>query len=193
MPEYRNPAIPYASFPDYTQQYVPREGMQYYADAVSTKRRKIIIRQLQPWANEAQIRDLIHHKAGSDAAERLQKLDVPLADGQQGSNRGYAIATFETEDGADKVIRRLNNYQYDGRVLEAKFTKEGVSDHEPSHGSRSHGSSHHRHSYRECRDEKDKKGKNKEGSHKAASSSEKKSKPSKSDVIIANGSSYSYV
>ncbi|KAI3337097.1 hypothetical protein HD806DRAFT_518053 [Xylariaceae sp. AK1471] len=212
-----NPAAPDSSAPGYTQQYAtseyskssygisnndmtPREEKKYYVDAVPTKRRKIIIRQLQPWANESQIRDLIRHKAGSDA-EKLQKLDLPLVDGQQGSNRGYALATFETEEAADKVIKRLNNCLYDGRVLEAKHTKEGVSDHPPSHSSRSHGSGHQRqshhshHSRRDHHDDKERRGKDKESSHKAANSSEKKSKSSssKSDVVIAHGSSLSYV
>ncbi|KAI1823043.1 hypothetical protein F4861DRAFT_540351 [Xylaria intraflava] len=206
--------------PDYGQQYMPSEpygngytlstsdmttspeGRTHYvvpppSDAVAIKKRKIIIRQLHPWASETQIRDLIRQKAGSDAA-KLQKLDVPMADGQQGVNRGYAFATFETEEAADRVIKGLNNYQYEGRVLEVKHTKEGVSDRHTSQGSRS--SHHQRHSHhthhsrRERHDEKDKRGKEKEQSHKSASSSEKKSKSSssRSDVIIAHGSSISF-
>ncbi|KAI3326555.1 hypothetical protein HD806DRAFT_551608 [Xylariaceae sp. AK1471] len=212
-----NSAAPDSSVPGYMQHYAtseysginyimpnndmtPREGIKSGVDPVPPKKRKIIIRQLQPWANESQIRDLIRYKAGSDA-EKLQKLDIPLVGGQQGSNRGYALATFETEEAADKVIERLNNCQYDGRVLEAKHTKEGVSDNPPSHSSRSHGSVHQRqsrhshHSRRDYHDDKDIRGKYKESSHKAANFSEKKSKSSSSkpDVVIAHGSSLSYV
>ncbi|KAI1432329.1 hypothetical protein GGR50DRAFT_706928 [Xylaria sp. CBS 124048] len=212
--------LPCLSGPDYAQQYTPIEhygngygiatgdiaslegrhcnGQSPPSDAVTTKKRKIIIRQLHPWTNETQIGELIRRKAGSDAS-KLQKLDVPLADGQQGMNRGYALATFETEEAADKVIRRLNNYQYEGRILEAKHTKEGVSDHQSSHASRSthqRHSHHTHHSRREYHDEKDRKGKDKdkESSHKSTSHGEKKvkSSSSKSDVVIAHGSSYSY-
>ncbi|KAI2637300.1 hypothetical protein GGS21DRAFT_470009 [Xylaria nigripes] len=212
-------ALPCSSGPDYTahcttsEQYgntypvangepTSREGKKQYvmpssADTITIRKRKIIIRQLHPWASETQIRDLIRQKAGSDAA-KLQKVDIPLADGQQGMNRGYAFATFETEEAANKVIKRLNNYHFEGRILEAKHTKEGVSDNQSSHGSRSshqRHSHHSHHSRRERHDEKERKGKEKENSHKASSSGEKKSKSSssKSDVIIAHGSSVSYV
>ncbi|KAI1426008.1 hypothetical protein F5Y12DRAFT_713663 [Xylaria sp. FL1777] len=203
-------AVPYPSVPGYMQQYrpseyygntytvthnsmAPREGKKY-ADAVPTKRRKIIIRQLQSWVSESQIRELIHHKAGLDY-EKLQKLDMPLADGQQGANRGYVTATLESEEAAEKVIKRLNNYRYEGRVLEVKHTKEGVSDHQSSHNSRSGHHRHSHHSRRERHDTKDKTGKGKENSHKGASSSEKKTNLSspESDVVIVNGSSLSYV
>ncbi|KAI8635078.1 hypothetical protein F5Y19DRAFT_135172 [Xylariaceae sp. FL1651] len=205
-------SIPYLSGAGYTQHYatsehqgtsysmpsgytIPHEGNRTFIDVVPTRRRKIIIRQLQPWATYTQILDLIRYKAGADA-ERLQKLDLPLADGRKGVNRGYALATFETEEAAEKVIKKLHNYKYDGQVLEAKHTKEGVSDYEATQGSRSNNSAHQHHSHhsrREHRDDKDRKGKEKESSSKASSSGEKKSKSSsyKSDVIIAHGSSSS--
>ncbi|KAI1743706.1 hypothetical protein F4680DRAFT_354694 [Xylaria scruposa] len=172
----------------------PRERERHRFGAVLTKRRKIIIRHLQPWANESQIRGLISHKAGIES-EKLQKLDMPLADGQQGMNRGYIIATFESEETADKAIKRLNNYQYDGRVLDVKHTKEGVSDDQPSHGSRSSHRRHSHHPRRERHDDKDRKGKEKENSYKVAGSDQKGSKSfsSESEVIIAHGSSLSYV
>ncbi|KAI8947435.1 hypothetical protein F4801DRAFT_509760 [Xylaria longipes] len=202
-------AVPYQASPAYAQQYTPseyygnnytishndmasREGKKCHVDAVLTKRRKIIIRQLQPWTNESQIRDLIRHRAGLDS-EKLQKIDMPLADGQQGVNRGYVIATFDSEEAAEKAIKRLDNCQYDGRVLEVKHTKEGVSDHQPSHGSRSGQQRHPHHSRRERHDDKSRKGKEKENPNKAASSSQKESKSSESDVIIAHGSSLSYI
>ncbi|KAI3343878.1 hypothetical protein F4824DRAFT_24779 [Ustulina deusta] len=209
MPEYTDPAAVYPSIPGYTQQYTPSEyhGNNYtithngttpregerHADAVSTRKRKIILRQLQPWVSELQILELIRHKAGLDSG-KLQKLDMPLADGQQGANRGYVIATFVSEEAAEKAIKRLNNYKYEGRILEVRYTKEGVSDHQPSHGSRS---GHHRHSHHSRRDhhnDKDKSVKDKEGSHKVASSGEKKTKSSssESDVVIAHGSSPTY-
>ncbi|KAI0476726.1 hypothetical protein F4859DRAFT_60180 [Xylaria cf. heliscus] len=203
-------AVPYQPSSIYTQPYTPgeyygnshaishndlasREGTKYHVGAVFTKRRKIIIRQLQPWANESQIRELICHKAGLDS-ERLQKLDMPPGDDQQGANRGYVIATFDSEAAAEKAIKKLNNYQFDGRVLEVKHTKEGVSDHRSSHGSRS-SQRHPHHLRREIHNDKDRKGKEKENLHVAASSSQKerKSFSSESDVIIAHGSSLSYV
>ncbi|KAI1751399.1 hypothetical protein F4782DRAFT_181702 [Xylaria castorea] len=204
-------AVPFRAGPVYTQQVTPneyyensytvsrsdmasREREKHHVDAIPTKRRKVIIRQLQPWANESQIRELIFHKAGINSG-KLQKLDMPLADGQHGVNRGYVIATFESEEVAEKIIKKLNNCQYDGRVLEVKHTKEGVSDDQPSHGSRSSHRRHSHHPRRERHDDKDRKGKEKENSHRAASSSQKESKPcsSESDVIIAHGSSLSYV
>jgi RNA recognition motif-containing protein len=212
-----NPTVSYPSGPGYTQQYATsqysansygmsnydmtsRDGKKYHVDEIPTQRRKIIIRRLQPWANESQLRDLIRHKAGSDVRE-LQKLDMPLADGQPGSNRGYALATFETEEAAEKVIKRLNNYQYDGRALEVKHTKEGVSDHPPSHSSHPHSSSHQRqshhshHSRCDRHDDKDRGSKERGSSQKATISSDKKSKSSssKSDVVIAHGSSVSHI
>ncbi|GAP89242.1 hypothetical protein SAMD00023353_1200350 [Rosellinia necatrix] len=171
------------------------QGSDYHAEAVSMSRRKIIIRQLQPHVNESQILELIRHKAGS-ASERLQKLEMPPSNSQQETNRGYAIATFESEDAAEKVIRRLNNYQYEGRFLEARYTKEDTSNAPPSHRARfsyqrhSHHHSRH-HSHREHHDERDEKGKGKESLHKPAISAERKGKSfaSNPDVIIANGSS----
>ncbi|KAI1276521.1 hypothetical protein F5Y07DRAFT_399254 [Xylaria sp. FL0933] len=202
-----SPAVPYPPIPGYMQQCAPSEyyGNNYtvarkdtapregkkYIDAVPAKKRKIIIRQLQPWVTESKIRDLIRHKTGLDSA-KLQKFDMPLADGQQGANRGYAVATFESEEAAEKVIKRLHGYKYEGRALEVRHTKEGVS--EPS-GPRSGNHRHAHHSRRERHDNKDKGGKEKGSSHKVASSSEKKTKLPlhESDVVIANGSSHSYV
>ncbi|KAI0424048.1 hypothetical protein F5Y09DRAFT_348123 [Xylaria sp. FL1042] len=200
-------AVPYPPVPGYMQQYTPSEyyGNNYtvarndttpregkkHIDAVPTKKRKVIIRQLQPWVNESKVRELIRYKTGLDSA-KLQKLDMPLADGQQGANRGYVIATFESEEAAEKVIKRLHGYKYEGCALEVRHTKEGVSDHS---GPRSGNHRHTHHSRRERHDNKDKAGKEKESSYKVASSSEKKTKLSspESDVVIANGSSHSYV
>ncbi|KAJ8131889.1 hypothetical protein O1611_g1740 [Lasiodiplodia mahajangana] len=208
-----NLAMPYPSGPNYMQQHTPGDhyGNSYavshnstttYLGAVPTNKREIIIRQLQPWATERQIWDLIRYKAGSDY-ERLQKLDMPPADGQQGGNRGYVIATFESEEVAERVIKILNDYQYDGRVLEVKHANEGVSEHQSSTtGSRSsrHRHSHHsHHSHHKRHDEKIKKGKGKENSYPTATSGEKKSKSSssssssQSDVVIAHGSSSPHV
>ena len=213
-----SPVVPYPAVPTYTQQYIPSEyhGNSYsvpqnskapregrkHADATSTKKRKIIIRQLQPWVSESQVRDLIRYTAGIDS-DRLTKLDMPLADGQQ-ANRGYVFATFVSEDAAEKAIKRLNNCKYEERVLEVKHSKESGTDHQSSHASCS---SHHRHSHhshhhtrRDRHDDRDKTSKDKEHSHKVTSSSEKKMgserknklPSSESDVVIANGSSTSY-
>ncbi|KAI0448022.1 hypothetical protein F4803DRAFT_545545 [Xylaria telfairii] len=204
------PAVSYQAGPVYPQQYAPneyygngytichndmapREGNRRYVGAVFTKRRKIIIRQLQPWATESQIQELICHTAGL-GPEKLERLDMPLVDGQLGVNRGYVIATLQSEEAAEKVIERLNNYPFDGRVLEVRHTKEGVSDHQHSHGSRSNHQHQSHHSRRERHDDKGRKGKEKENFHKATSLSqvENKSSSSESEVIIAHGSSLSY-
>lgn len=223
MPEYSesaalynlNSALPYPSGL-YTQQHPQQEyygnnyvvshnnmataeGRQYCIDTVPTKKRKIIIRQIQPWATESHIRELIRHKAESES-ESLLKLDMPLASGQQGGNRGYVIATFGSEGAAEKAVKQLNNYKYDGRVLEVKHTKESIPDHQPSLGSRSNQQrhSHHSHqSHRERHDEKIRKGKAKENSHSVTDSGEKiglstPSSSSESSVVIAHGSSVSY-
>lgn len=223
VPEYTEPvalyslnsALPYPSGL-YTQQHTQQEyhgnsytvshnsvatpeGRQHYTDTFPAKKRKIIIRQIQPWATESQIRELIRHKAGSEA-ESLLKLDMPLASGQQGGNRGYVIATFESEGAAEKAVKRLNNYKYDGRVLEVKHTKDSISNNQPPISSRSNQQrqSHHSHqSHRERHEEKSRKGKAKDSSHSAADSSQKSglstpSCSSESGVIIAHGSSVSY-
>ncbi|KAF2970615.1 hypothetical protein GQX73_g2995 [Xylaria multiplex] len=87
--------------------------------------------------------------------------------------------------------------EYDGRVPEVKHAKDALSNRQSSHSSRSSHQRHPHHSHhsrRERHDGKDKKGKEKENSHKASSSSGKKSKSSsESDVVIAHGSSLSYV
>ncbi|KAI1116086.1 hypothetical protein F5Y14DRAFT_85787 [Nemania sp. NC0429] len=210
-----NPTLPYQSGP-YTQQHTQQEyygnsypvspqnhmataeGRQCYIDSVPTKKRKIIIRQIQPWATESQIRELIRHKAGSES-ESLLKLDMPLASGQQGGNRGYVIATFGSDGAAEKIVKRLNNYKHDGRVLEVKHTKESTSDHQPSLVSRS-SQQHHSHrshqSHRGRHDEKIRKGTAKDSSH-SANTGEKSglstpSSASESSVVIAHGSSISH-
>ncbi|KAI0389827.1 hypothetical protein F5Y17DRAFT_472432 [Xylariaceae sp. FL0594] len=195
-----NPMMAYSAGPGYAQQYAPSayagtDYSFYNCDAVSggekrhsadtapSRKRKIIIRQLPSWVGDAQIRELIHHRAGS-AAEKLQRLEV---------NRGFALATFESEEAAVRAIKKLNNYKFEGRTLEAKHAKEGTSDHHHSHSSHAHGSkvSHQRPPRQERPEGKDRKGKERESSHKSASSVDKKSKSSssKQDVVIVNGSS----
>ncbi|KAI1808427.1 hypothetical protein F4811DRAFT_238481 [Daldinia bambusicola] len=146
---------------------------------VPTKQRKIIVKQLQPWVKFNQVQDLIRRKAGSDA-DKIQHVDLPLADGH-GSNRGYALVTFQNEEVASKLIRRLNGYKCDGRELKADYTKEGVSENETAR-SRSSGQKERR----EDREKKEKK-----EMARGTSSNEKKSKSHKSAVIIAHGSSSS--
>ncbi|CAJ2506161.1 Uu.00g002910.m01.CDS01 [Anthostomella pinea] len=161
---------------------------------VPTRRRKIIMKQLPSWATYNQVQHLVRQKAGSDA-DKLQQIDLPLSNGQE-SNRGYALVTFENEDAANKVIRKLNGYEYDGRTLRVEHTKEGVSANESS-SSRSKGSSGHHTSsssshHRERRDDRDRR--DKKESTKVSSSSDKKTqshKSHKSNVIIADGSSSS--
>ncbi|KAI1502720.1 hypothetical protein F5X99DRAFT_407798 [Biscogniauxia marginata] len=100
------------------------------ASVVPTEMRKIIIKQIQPSTTYRQVKDLIRQKAGSDA-DKLQQIDLPPTDGQRGANnRGYALVTFRTQDAANKIIRKLNGYEYNGRRLEVEFTKEGVSKNE---------------------------------------------------------------
>ncbi|KAI1464675.1 uncharacterized protein F4812DRAFT_466915 [Daldinia caldariorum] len=146
---------------------------------VPTKQRKIIVKQLQPWVTFNQVQDLIRRKAGSDA-DKIQYVDLPLVDGQE-SNRGYALVTFQNEEVASKLVRRLNGYKYDGRELKADYTKEGVSENETVR-SRSSGQKERRED-REKREKKE--------MARGASSNDKKTKSHKSGVIIAHGSSSS--
>ncbi|KAI0166679.1 hypothetical protein GGR57DRAFT_34132 [Xylariaceae sp. FL1272] len=175
----------------------PSEGSRRGGDAgqVSTKKRKIILRQLPSRVTRDQVLDLIHYETGRVAEE--VELRGPLTPEDTKKNRGCALITFATESMANEMINKLSGYQYAGRILEATHTKEGVSDSERSYRPRSGGSSHHhsQHSHPKHRSEKDRKGKEKEKHVKPSGSSEKKSKSSssssssKSEVVIANGSS----
>ncbi|KAI2639729.1 hypothetical protein GGS26DRAFT_587178 [Hypomontagnella submonticulosa] len=146
---------------------------------VPTRQRKIIVKQLQPWVTSNQVLDLIRKKAGSDA-DKIQHIDLPLTDGQE-SNRGYALVTFQSEEVANKLIRRLNGYKYDGRELRVDYTKEGVSENETV---RSRTSGH-----KERREDREKK--EKKDSPRGGTSSDKKNRSHKSGVVIAYGSSSS--
>ncbi|CAJ2504605.1 Uu.00g119990.m01.CDS01 [Anthostomella pinea] len=191
-------AIPVSQYPhdtSYQHQYQAEDyrnnGYSTYTN-VPTRRRKIIMKQLPPWATYNQIQHLVRQKAGSDA-DKLQKIDLPLSNGQE-SNQGYALITFENEDATNKVIQKLNGYKDGDRTLRVEYTKEGVSANESS---RSKGSGHHAFSshHRERREDRDRRDNKK--STKVSSSSNKKSqshkshKSHKSDVIIADGSSFS--
>ncbi|KAI1417565.1 hypothetical protein F5Y13DRAFT_59802 [Hypoxylon sp. FL1857] len=158
---------------------------------VPTKQRKIIVKQLPTWINSRQVQDLIRKKAGSDA-DKIQQVDLPLTDGQA-SNRGYALITFQNEEVANKLIRKLNGYKYDGRELKADYTKEGVSENEIV---RSRISGHR--DRREDREKREKKESSRASgyndrkeSSRASGHNDKKSKSHKSSVVIANGSSSS--
>ncbi|KAI0887285.1 uncharacterized protein GGS22DRAFT_178468 [Annulohypoxylon maeteangense] len=146
---------------------------------VPTKQRKIIVKQIQPSINVNQVQDLIRKKAGSDA-DKIQHVDLPLTEGQA-SNRGYALVTFQSEEVASKLIRRLNGYKYEGRELRVDYTKEGVSENENV----KHRSSGHK----ERRDDREKK--SKKESTREPSSHDKKNKSHKSGVVIAYGTSSS--
>ncbi|KAI1457669.1 hypothetical protein F4805DRAFT_169365 [Annulohypoxylon moriforme] len=144
---------------------------------VPTRQRKIIVKQLQPWIKINQVQDLIRKKAGSDA-DKIQHVDLPLTE-SQGPNRGYALVTFQSEEVASKLIRRLNGYKYDGRELKVDYTKEGVSENE---NVKHRGSGH-----KERRDDREKK--EKKESTRGSTSHDKKSKSHKSSVVIAHGTS----
>lgn len=145
---------------------------------IPTKQRKIIVKQLQPSTTFNQVQDLIRRKAGPDA-DKVQHIDLPLSEGQV-YNRGYALVTFQSEEVAHKVIRKLNGHSYDGRVLKVDYTKEGVSENEVS---RSRTSGH-----KERRDDREKRGK-KESSRGLGSNDKKGKSHKSSSVIIAHGSS----
>ncbi|KAI4862887.1 hypothetical protein F4820DRAFT_394855 [Hypoxylon rubiginosum] len=154
---------------------------------VPTKQRKIIVKQLQPWTTFNQVQELIRKKAGSDA-DKVQHIDLPLSEGQE-SNRGYALVTFQNEEVANKLIRRLNGHKHEGRELRVDYTKEGVSENEVA---RPRISGHKER--REDRDKRDKKESHRGASSndKKTSSNDKKNKSHKSSgVVIAHGSSTS--
>ncbi|KAI1768859.1 hypothetical protein GGR53DRAFT_476089 [Hypoxylon sp. FL1150] len=207
--------VPYSFEASYSQQYhvdeYPKNEYSMYSNVpvsdprtarlgdtsngmVPTKQRKIIVKQLQPWTTLNQVQELIRKKAGSDA-DKVQHIDLPLSEGQQ-SNRGYALVTFQSEEVANKLIRRLNGHRHEGRELKVDYTKEGVSENEnvrpraSGHSGRSGHSGHHGHSgHKEKREDREKK--DKKESHRGSSSNDKKAKSHKSDVIIAHGSSTS--
>ncbi|RYP45151.1 hypothetical protein DL768_008469 [Monosporascus sp. mg162] len=145
---------------------------------VHTTKRKIIIKQLPTWVLIDQVQDLIRQKTGLNADE-VQQIDLPLAD-NSGVNRGYALVTLQNEEAASRVIQMLQGYEYDGRVLSVRHTKEGVSGNESS---RSRASKPHP----DGRDKKERK----EGPSQDSSTADKKSTNSRhgSDVVIAHGSS----
>ncbi|KAI5864467.1 hypothetical protein GGS23DRAFT_604120 [Durotheca rogersii] len=147
---------------------------------IPTRQRKIIIKQLQPWATLNQVQDLVRKKAGSDA-DKIQHIDLPLSE-SQGLNRGYALITFQSEEVASKLIRRLNDYKFEGRSLRVDYTKEGVSENETVR-SRASGP-------KERREDKERKEK-KEGHPRGSNSNDKRAKSHKSTVVIAHGSSSS--
>ncbi|KAI0025037.1 hypothetical protein F4780DRAFT_491252 [Xylariomycetidae sp. FL0641] len=163
---------------------------------VATRKRKIIVRQLQTWTTYGQVRDLVLQKAGSDA-DKVQHIDLPAANGQ-GVNRGYALVTLADEDVAKKLIRRLDGLRLDGKTLNVRHTAEGVSDHESvqarSSGSRHSGSrGSHSHAPKEHRESKEKKDRKHSSKANASSSSDKARKSHKSEVVIAHGSTSSSV
>ncbi|RYP81935.1 hypothetical protein DL769_001779 [Monosporascus sp. CRB-8-3] len=145
---------------------------------VNTTKRKIIIKQLPTWVLTDQVQDLIRHKTGLNA-DKIQQIDLPLADSSE-MNRGYALVTLQNEEAASRVIRKLQGYKYDGRVLSVEHTKEGVSENE---GSLSRTNKPHR----DGRGKKERK----EGPSQHSSTADKKSTKShhRSDVVIAHGSS----
>ncbi|KAI1212861.1 uncharacterized protein F4807DRAFT_302277 [Annulohypoxylon truncatum] len=178
MSEYQNNDYAmYSSMP--TPESAPSRPNNPSNGMIPTKQRKIIVKQLQPWININQVQDLIRKKAGSDA-DKIQHIDLPLTEGQE-SNRGYALITFQSEEVANKLIRRLDGYKYDGRELRVNYTKEGVSENE---NVRPRASGH-----KERRDDREKK--EKKESTRGSSSHEKKNKSHKSGVVIAHGSSSS--
>ncbi|KAI2630742.1 hypothetical protein GGR54DRAFT_167243 [Hypoxylon sp. NC1633] len=146
---------------------------------IPTKQRKIIVKHLPPSITYPQVQELIRKKAGSDA-DKVQHIDLPLTEAQD-TNRGYALVTFQSEEVASKLIRRLNGQKHDGRELRVSYTKEGVSENETS---RSRTSGH-----KERREEREKKAKKE--SSRWSSSHDKKSKSQTSEVVIAHGSSAS--
>ncbi|KAI0010155.1 hypothetical protein F4779DRAFT_616885 [Xylariaceae sp. FL0662B] len=147
-------------------------------DVVPTLKCKIIVKQIPSWINFNKIQSLVRQKAGSDAGE-IQQIELPMTESQS-ANRGYALVTFWNEETAKKLIRKLDGYKLEGRDLTANYTTEGVSEHDFA---RSRGTKH-----RERRDERERKEKE---SSRVSVSSDKKIKSSKSDVVIAHGSSSS--
>jgi hypothetical protein len=165
-----------------TAEYKPSKSSGAPSGVIPTKRRKIIIKHLQPWATTNQVYDLIRKKTGCNADE-IQQIDLPLAEGLK-VNRGYARATLTSEEAAHRAIRKLDGAKHDGRTLQVEHTKEGVSEHEAV---RHKGHKPHQQSYKGEREKKDKK-----ESSRASASTDKKSKSHQNpEVIIAYGSSSS--
>lgn len=111
---------------------------------VATEKRKIIIKGLPDWTQYQHVHELVRAAAGPDPDASHISLP-PSRHAGGGPSRGYAIVTFRHPDAAEAAIRHLHNYDFEGRRLTAKHTKEGVSEFEGSGGTTQHHHHHHHH------------------------------------------------
>lgn len=113
---------------------------------VETEKRKIIIKGLPDWTQYQHVHELVRAATGPGPSD-ASHISLPASrHASGGPSRGYAIVTFEHPDAAEAAIRQLHNYDFEGRRLTVKHTKEGVSE---SEDGRSKGGStttqHHHH------------------------------------------------
>ncbi|KAH8197505.1 hypothetical protein TruAng_008326 [Truncatella angustata] len=149
---------------------------QYNAQGiVETVFRKIHIKGLPNWAQSEQIKGLLRSRCAFTGGE-VKHISVPTS--SKGGNRGYATVVFLSSGCATRAFQKLDGHKFDGKRLEVKITKEGVSKDEEDR--------HKHHSSKKHRDEKEKKGSSSKSSEPPE---EKKDKAIRKGVIIANGSS----
>ncbi|KAI1854926.1 hypothetical protein JX266_001044 [Neoarthrinium moseri] len=149
-----------------------RHRRAHSGELVATERRKILIKNLTSWTQRERVMELLQSKCGINS-NQISAINVPSSNG---SSRGYATVTFNSEEKAAKAVKKLHKYKVDGKTLEVDYTKEGVSRNEDTRG---------RHYSKHQREEKEKN----DNAQSSGSSSDKKERPAKKGVIIANGSS----
>lgn len=113
---------------------------------VETEKRKIIIKGLPDWTQYQHVHELVRAAAGPGPSD-ASHISLPASrHAGGGPSRGYAIVTFGHPDAAEAAIRQLHNYDFEGRRLTVKHTKEGVSESEDGRSkSGSTTTQHHHH------------------------------------------------
>ncbi|KAJ9154762.1 hypothetical protein NKR23_g2437 [Pleurostoma richardsiae] len=142
---------------------------------IYTEQRGIHIREISRRAAVADVHSMIVNLAGDDAGN-IVKMDIAVKDK---SPRGFATVGFTTLEVAQRMVARLNGFEFSGRKLQVRLLKEGepVGDGGGGRG----GGGHHGHGGKKDH-KKDPKGKDKDkGGHKVKD---------KSAGLVADGSSY---
>lgn len=100
---------------------------------VKTEARKIIITQLPHGTTSSALHELLtkivssSKRSSSHASTAVQSIEI--ATHVDGKAKGHAFAIFESHAIARSVVRAVDGLRFQGRVLSARFAKEGA---EPS-------------------------------------------------------------
>jgi len=99
---------------------------------IKTEARKIIITQLPHTTTSAELTNLLvkeiskgKYKLSIGSPSRATQ-EVTIAVHSDGKPKGHAFAVFETHQIAKYVINTLHGQKFQGRVLNARFAKEGA-------------------------------------------------------------------